>query len=316
MGEARRRSEGMAATQFGVVARPQAIASGLSERAIGRLLANGSWASIHPSTYVVNGAPTSWHRDVIAAVLSAHPDGAASHRTAAALWGCPTFTQDTIEITSLRTLERRGVVVHRTTQLERNEVRRRSSIAVTDPERTLIDLGAVVPRDSVELALDHFLANRLTTLARIEDRLSALHGSGWRGKKKLRSLLEARRPEERSAESALETKLFQVLRGERLALPERQVVICDGSNFIGRVDLAYPAAKLVLEAQSYQHHSSRRAWTADVIRRRDLHVLGWRVVEVTWHDVTVGRREFVSKLRALLNELSLFDRGRIPSSSG
>jgi very-short-patch-repair endonuclease len=220
-----------------------------------------------------------------------------------------------IEITSLRTLERQAVVVHRTTRLERNEIRRRSSIAVTDPERTLVDLGAVVPRDSVELALDHFLANRLTTSARIEERLSALHGSGWRGKKKLRSLLEARRPKERSAESALETKLFQVLRAERLPLPERQVVIRDGNSFIGRVDLAYPAAKLVLEAQSYQHHSSRKAWTADVIRRRDLHVLGWRVVEVTWDDVTVGRREFVSQLRMLLDELSLFDPGRIPSSS-
>src|SRR5687767_15182465 len=141
MGEAKLCSERLAASQFGVVARHQAIAAGLSERAIGRLLANGSWARIHPRTYVVNGAPPSWHQDVIAAVLSAHPDGAASHRTAAALWACPTFTEDAVEITSLRTLERRGVAVHRTTRLDHREIRRRSSIAVTDPERTLLDLG-------------------------------------------------------------------------------------------------------------------------------------------------------------------------------
>src|SRR5688572_437884 len=98
MGEARRRSEEIAARQFGVVARYQALATGLSPRAIGRLISNGAWAVTHPGIYVVSGAPGSWHRDVIAAVLSAHPDGVASHRTAAALWGCPTFTQDTIEI--------------------------------------------------------------------------------------------------------------------------------------------------------------------------------------------------------------------------
>lgn len=69
--------------------------------------------------------------------------------------------------------------------------------------------------------------------------------------------------------------------------------------------MAYPDQRLILEAQSFKHHSSRQAWTADLLRRRNLHTLGWRVMEVTWHDVTEGPSDFVTKLRRFLGELSL-----------
>jgi len=252
----------------------------------------------------------------MAAVLSGGNETAASHRTAAALWECPSCPATTIEVTSLRQLRRNGVKAHQTSRLERSEIRRRPSIPVTDPERTLIDLAAVVDRDSVEVALDHLLSNRFTTVDRIERRLRVLDGPGWRGTRKVRSLLELRRPEDGIAESPLETKLFQVLRRGRVRLPQRQVVITDGTKFVGRVDLAYPEPRLILEAQSFKHHSSRKAWTKDVMKRRDLHILGWRVLEVTWHDVTEGRMEFLRKLRKLLGENSFFDRRRKASWIG
>lgn len=307
MAEARRRCELIASTQYGLITRGQALAEGLSERAIARLLSGGSWSLVQPGVYAINGAPGSWLRDVMAAVLSGGSDTAASHRTAAALWECPGFPQDIVEVTSLRALRRRGVTTHRTTRLDRAEIRRRESIAVTDPERTLINLGAVVDRDSVEVALDYFLAKRLTTLERIDDRLEKLNGPGWRGTKKVRALVDMREPHDGCGESPLETKLFQVLRKGRIPLPERQVVIRDGNRFVGRVDFAYPQIRLIVEAQSYKHHSSRKAWTRDVMRRRELHLLGWRVLEVTWHDVTIGREDFLRKLRKLLGKASLFD---------
>ena len=195
--------------------------------------------------------------------------------------------------------------MHRTTQLGRHEIRRRSAIPVTDPERTLIDLGGVASCEAVEAALDHLLATRLTTLVRIRDRLEELTGPGWRGTKILGALVDERSPGDGYGESLLETKLYRVLRSAGLPLPQRQVTIIDGDRFIGRVDMAYPDRRLILEAQSFKHHSSRQAWTADLIKRRDLHVLGWRVIEVTWHDVTDGRSGFVTKMRKVLGQLSL-----------
>ncbi len=304
MKDALRRCEEAAANQYGVISRRQALSLGLSERGIARLLGSGAWSLVHPNTYAINGAPWSWHRDVLAAVLSGGVG--ASHRTAAALWDCPTFAPDNVEITATKQLRRKGVHVHQTMSLATTELRRRNRIPVTDPERTLIDLGAVVGRDRVEVALDHFLAKQLTTLSRIARRIEVLHGPGWRGTKKLKHLLALRNGHRGSGESPLETKFFQLLRAARLPLPERQVVIKDGDRFIGRVDLAYVEARLIIEVQGYAFHSSRQAWTHDVLRRRELHVLGWRVVEVTEHDLTEGRVAFIKQLKRLLDELSLF----------
>ena len=242
----------------------------------------------------------------MAAVLSARDGASASHRTAAALWDCPGFPGTVIEITTTRSLQRVGVTVHRSIRLPRRYLRVRHGIPTTDPERTLVDLGAVSRRDAVETALDHFLSNRLTTTDRLVQRLTELDGPGWRGTKTLGALLRQRGDLE-AAESKLETKLFQVLRAAGLPPPQRQFEVRDGGQLVARVDLAYPEARLVLEAQSYRFHSSRQAWTNDVHRRRHLQVLGWRVVEVTWHDVTKGRREFLRSLRGLLHELSLFE---------
>jgi very-short-patch-repair endonuclease len=300
----RTRSEEAAARQHGVITRAQALELGLSARSIDRLVKAGAWHRVHTATYVVAGAPATWLQAVAAAVLSGAPDAVASHRTAARLWDCPDISP-AVEITTTRALRRQGVEVHRTTRLGAHEVRHRGSIPVTDPERTLVDLSAVASREVAEAALDHLLAQRFTTVERIKGRVAELDGPGWRGTKHLKALLVERSRGDGSAESMLETKLYRLLRSARLPLPQRQVSIYDGRRLIGRVDLAYPHARLILEAQSYRHHSSRRAWTKDVRRRRDLHLLGWRVVEVTWYDVTAGRAEFIEKMRRLLGEMSL-----------
>ena len=304
MGNPRTRSEEAAARQHGVITRAQALELGLSARSIDRLVEAGAWRRAHTATYVIKGAPATWLQAVAAAVLSGAPDAVASHRTAARLWDCPGI-RPVVEITSTRAIRRQGVEVHRTIRLEAHEVRHRVSIPVTDPERTLVDLSAVASREIAEAALDHLLAQRFTTVERIKGRVAELDGPGWRGTKHLKALLEERSQCDGSAESMLETKLFQLLRSASLPLPQRQVRIFDGGHFIGRVDLAYPHARLVLEAQSYTHHASRASWTKDINRRRDLHLLGWRVIEVTWHDVTEGRKDFVEKLRRLLGEMSL-----------
>lgn len=298
------RSEDAATRQHGVITRAQALEFGLSARSIDRLVKAGAWHRAQTATYVVNGAPATWLQAVAAAVLSGAPDAVASHRTAARLWDCPDISP-AIEITSTRALRRRGVIVHRTSRLGAHEIRQRASIPVTDPERTLVDLSAVASRELAEAALDHLLAQRLTTLERIKGRIVELEGPGRRGTKHLTALLDERSPREGSAESMLETKLYRLLRAAKLPLPQRQVAIFDGKRPVGRVDLAYPDRLLIIEAQSYRHHSSRQAWTKDVQRRRDLHLLGWRVIEVTWHDVTAGRAEFMEKMRRLLGEMSL-----------
>lgn len=63
------------------------------------------------------------------------------------------------------------------------------------------------------------------------------------------------------------------------------VRVVDEGVFLGRVDLAYPEARLLIEAESYRHHSGKNAWQHDFSRRNDFTSRGWHVLDVTWEDL-------------------------------
>lgn len=75
----------VASSQYGGFTLEQALACGFSERAIEARVRRGALARLDPGIYAVGGTPPSWHRSVIAAVLSVNERTAASHRTAAYL---------------------------------------------------------------------------------------------------------------------------------------------------------------------------------------------------------------------------------------
>ena len=59
----------LAAEQFGVINRVQALAAGLSSAAISRRIKRGTWERVLPGVYGVVGAPVSQQREITAAVL-------------------------------------------------------------------------------------------------------------------------------------------------------------------------------------------------------------------------------------------------------
>lgn len=73
-------------------------------------------------------------------------------------------------------------------------------------------------------------------------------------------------------------------------------------GFVARVDFAYPAAMLAIEAQSYKHHEGRKAWFRDKERDRALRQLGWEIVYVTDEDLRWHREETVQLIRELLEK--------------
>ncbi len=85
----------------------------------------------------------------------------------------------------------------------------------------------------------------------------------------------------------------------RLPAGSRHVSIWNGGEFIARVDFCYPDGRLIVEADSYRWHSSRRAWQRDITRRNDLTQLGWQVVHVTWEDLTRRPEQTVERIRSL-----------------
>ena len=83
-------------------------------------------------------------------------------------------------------------------------------------------------------------------------------------------------------------------------MPDALVTWAGGSAWIGRVDVAYPAARLVVELDSRRWHDSRTAQESDRQRDNALVAAGWRVIRITWRQLLDDPTGVVSLLRQLL----------------
>ena len=76
-----------------------------------------------------------------------------------------------------------------------------------------------------------------------------------------------------------------VLRAIALDVPGLCVVPQQWVEDVGCVDLLDHRLRLVIEAESFQWHSTRRAWERDVRRYTLFTRLGYTVVRFTWGEV-------------------------------
>jgi very-short-patch-repair endonuclease len=285
----------LAAGQHSLASRTQALELGMSVRQIDERVASGLFVPEQRGVYRLTGAPRTREQAILAACIAA--GAVASHRSAGALWGLrgvePGRPEILVSATRCPTL--RGVVVHRTDRLDDIDVSRRLRIPVTTPARTLLDLGAVVPVEVVEPALEDALMRRLVTLQLLRNTLERLGGSGRRGAAVLRALVEERDPATAPTQSMLEDELFRVLRRGGLPSPVRQYEVAGV-----RLDGAYPGIRLGLEADSRIWHGGR----LDVQRNSDkanvLLAHGWRVLRFTFFDVTRRARYVVGSVQRQL----------------
>lgn len=174
------------------------------------------------------------------------------------------------------------------------------NIPVTSPERTLIDLAGILDQRSLEMALVSALNQGLTTTVRIAERLEALAGRGRAGGVTLERLLSIH--DGRPLESPLELDVERFLRERGLdRYFVRQHEVWDGTQ-TRRLDFAAPDLKVALEADSWQHHSARRAWFRDQARNDALEALGWRFVTVTAYALSETPDLLEARIRAALDQ--------------
>lgn len=277
--------QNVAARQYGVFSRRQAMDAGFSEWAIVRLLRSGRWEAVLPGVYRIAGTPDSWEQQIMAACLWSEPWGVASHRSAARLWGLDGEWGGVVEVTVqyARSNERvEGPVVHRTRRLADRDRTILGGFPVTRVERTLVDLAGMLERNDLEVAMESAFRRSLTSMARLWDRTDALYGRQGLGE--VRRLLEIRQPA--AAHSRWETKLLQLIRDAGLPEPVRQYKIWDGERW-RYIDLAYPDLMIGLEYDSYTWHSGRQPWERGHTRNADLTVIGMRMLPITMDDVAV-----------------------------
>ena len=277
----------IAAKQYGVISRAQVLGAGVPEKALKRRVAAGGLRGRHRGVYVVTGTPQTFRGELLAACLAAGDHAVASHRAAGALWGLQ-GVGERLELSVLRPGDPRvkGARIHRVSHLDRLDLTCRDAIPVTRPARTLVDLAEVVSPDALELAVDDALGRGLVSCPLVQARLRALGGRGRKGTAALRAVLDARPEGHYRVQSPFEQRLLRLLadHGIEGAVPQYEVVLPSGRRV--RLDVAFPPVRLALEADSYAHHGSRSAWARDHTRNAELVAAGWRVLPVTWQDLT------------------------------
>lgn len=262
----------------------------------------GRFELVARGVFRLAGAPGSWHQNLMIAVLAWGDDVAVSHRAAAALHRLPGVAPGIVELTVPKERRRQAPgQVHRN-RLEPDEIARTGTLPVTTPARTLIDLARVVAPEALEEALDDALRRGLVTRRGLRARIDALAARGRPGTTAIRRALDARAGPA-VPQSVLETRLLRTLAQARLPRPAIQHRVYDArGRLVAIPDFAYPDRRLAIEGDGRRWHSSRARWHTDRARANALTLLGWRILYVTWRDLTEHPEAVVAAVRAGLDE--------------
>jgi very-short-patch-repair endonuclease len=158
---------------------------------------------------------------------------------------------------------------------------------------TLAGLCRQRPAVEALVAIDMAVQRGLTSSSALAQ--YAKRTTGRPGVARLRSLATSAAP----AESPMETRLRWLLIQAGLPKPEVQTDLRDSSaNFVGRADLYYPAARLVVEYDGGNH---RERLVTDDRRQNLLANAGYRLLRFTATDVYQHPDVVVAQVRASLS---------------
>ena len=273
-----------ASAHHGVYRAADAERLGLTRWQVTRRVEQGRATRRGKGIYVVTGAPQSKQQDLLVAVW--RTGGVGSHRSAAHLLGMwelePGEPEVTVPFGAAHEFDR--TIVHRSRDLARSRTVLISGIPVTNPTRTLVDIGQVIAPADLEAMVHLALHRRLTHIDRLIAEYFSISRHGRQGAGPIGELLRTIDPSMGPAESKLELVLLDILDEQGLPPPVRQhVVHVDGEEF--RLDVAYPAAMLFIEGDGFGVHGTRTAFEDDRRRQNLLVLAGWSPLRFTWRQL-------------------------------
>ena len=292
--------------QHGLFTREQAEECGIGRSTRSRRLREGRWERVQPGVFRFAGAPSSWRQQLLAACLAG--DGLiVSHRAAAALWELEGIPEGLVEVTHPGGMRPHlaGAVMHRAGLFASLGKTRRCGIPVSSVHRTLMELAAVVHVDVMERALDDALRQRLVTMEYLHRSLGRILSRKVKGAPVMRMLLERRGDGWSVPGSFTEAWIIKTLLRHGLPAARRQYEVrSDDGNLLGRVDLAYPEARVAVEIDTYRYHSSRSDWAHDQTRSNRLAGAGWTILRVTPETVRENPTAVIDDIRKALQHAS------------
>jgi len=278
--------------QLGLITRDQVFDVGATRKVIDRRVETGAWARVHPGVYRDTLIAPSLRQSALAPQLWAGTDAVISEYAAGALWTFDDVTADRVHLWTPRRLRSELVVVHRG-DVALNDRRRLGPITLTSPARTIVDLAGVLDDEDLTAVVEDAIHRGLTTPMSIRRCLDKLGGKGRPGTARLRAILDDR-GKQRATMSRLEVRIWRTLRARGLTPVRQYPLKCGTTTYY--LDYAFPQWRVSVEGFGDKFHRSPRKRKDELKRLADLASIHWRVLPVTWDDITDTPDDVVAKI--------------------
>ena len=207
-------------------------------------------------------------------------DSAASHHTAARIWGGIVPEDGFVHISTTGVRPKvQGIRAHRV-KAGGQQCSRLGGVRVTTPVQTFLDLGSALGLVDLVVLGDSLVKAGEVTPEQLVEAATTFAGTGRRTVRRAAGLVR------REVDSPMEsrTRMLIVLAG----LPEPTVnhkIRWPGGSVRFRFDLSYPDHQLIVEYDGRQHAESEKQWGGDIGRREWMDSKGWRIVIIRAKDI-------------------------------
>lgn len=266
-----------------ILVRADVLAAGYSLKSWRTACESGLLHEVHPGVAIAPGRALDRTARIAAAVAAVGEGAMASHRSAAFLWGADDRSGDVIDV--LRPdrpgrLRVENVRVHRPRDLDDLRVEEVLGIPVSNPLRTLLDVGAVDPW-GVERALQTFVIKGLVTPQSVDNALMRHSEHGRHGLVALRRALHRLVLTERPPDSVLEEEMARLAR--RFGLPPIEFHVRVAGY---EVDFLVTGTRLYIECEGWTYHGlDKDQFEFDRVRAAHLLANGYVGLRFTWAQI-------------------------------
>ena len=230
--------------------------------------------------YVDRRIPVTERVRAAGALLLCGDEAAASHHTAARIWGAVVPDDGQVHVSVDGNRPRvLGIRAHRV-KVGGQQCNSVNGMRVTTPVQTFLDLGSELPLVDLVVLGDSLVKAALVTPEELVAAVKTFRGGGRRLRRRAASLVR------RDVDSPMESRVRMLMLLAGLPEPtiNHKVRWPDGSLRY-RFDLSYPTFLLVVEYDGRQHADSDRQWDGDIDRREWMDGEDWRIVIIRSKDI-------------------------------
>lgn len=287
--------------QYGLMTHAQATSAGVNRMKLSRLVKRKVWEEVRPRVFRRAAKNQTEEQELVALCLWLGEGTLVSHRSAARLLGL-NLERKLPEVTTGRHKARtiKGVICHRSDELTEDDRRKHSKIPMTNGARTIIDLASCLDEDQLAIVVEEAWRLKVAPPDWVQRRLKDL-GVRGRSAAALAEILADCANREKALESALEVRMWHLLRKAGMPTPRGGYEFRDDHGQPGRIDIAYPDEGIAIECDGFEHHGTREAFETDRLRTQRLTALGWRVFQVSSKQLDEQPADVVKRVKEALS---------------